>query len=109
MTKRRGMGDAMEDVIGGKNEKTSTAGETKRPPKAKDKDKTSRKLVMGIVPILGVDGYYLEGAAKRLNVSERTLRTYITRGHLRAQRVGRRLFIAEENLRAFLRGERPSD
>ena len=44
--------------------------------------------------------------ARRLNVSEKTVRRLIARGELRAHRIGRLLRISEEELRRFLDSSR---
>lgn len=54
--------------------------------------------------------YSVAQAARRCNLSERTLRNYIARGELRVSRAGRRVLVRPERLEEFLfsleKGER---
>jgi excisionase family DNA binding protein len=54
--------------------------------------------------ILEVKLYNVEEAAALLGVTSQTVRKYIKRGRLQAQKIGRALYITEPNLRAFLNG-----
>lgn len=46
--------------------------------------------------------YTVIEAANMLNCTPQTVRTYIKRGKLKAQRIGRPVFISEINLKEFL-------
>lgn len=48
--------------------------------------------------------YNVQEVAVLLNVTPVTVRSYIRQGKIRAQKVGRALYIAEGNLQEFLRG-----
>lgn len=54
--------------------------------------------------ILGMTVYTAKETAELLHVSERTIRTYIKRGTLKAQKIGGDWAISEENIKAFLNG-----
>lgn len=53
----------------------------------------------------GVQYYDLAELEKRLGISLWTLRRYIQRGKLRAQKVGRKYFVSSEGLRELLEGQ----
>lgn len=55
--------------------------------------------------VLGVKLYSTEETAELLGITERTVRTYIKAGKLRAQKVAGTWEISEENLKRFLNGE----
>lgn len=54
--------------------------------------------------ILGVTTYTAKEAGALLHVSERTIRTYIKNGKLKAQKIGGDWAISEENIIAFING-----
>lgn len=54
--------------------------------------------------IVGMTVYTAKETAELLHVSERTIRNYIKRGNLKAQKVGGDWAITEENIKAFLNG-----
>jgi excisionase family DNA binding protein len=56
---------------------------------------------MAIV-IEGVKFYTIPETAEALQVTAQTVRTYIKRGRLKGQRVGRPTLITENNLKEFL-------
>lgn len=49
--------------------------------------------------------YNVQEAAKLLNVSAVTIRTYIKQGKLKAQKAGRAFYITESTLEAYIKGE----
>ncbi len=49
--------------------------------------------------------YDVQEAAELLNITATTVRDYIKKGKLSAQKVGTRYYIAEENIQSFLRGQ----
>lgn len=49
--------------------------------------------------------YSLKDISKILNVTERTLHTYIKVGKIKGQKVGGRWLVSEVNLQKFLNGE----
>ena len=49
--------------------------------------------------------YTLKDLAAQLNVTERTMHSYIKDGKLKAQMIGGRWQISERNLQAFLNGD----
>lgn len=110
--KRRDLKNGARRLVGDGKKETedtnNTEAETEAATQADGKPKR-RKGTVRIVIIAGVPGYYLEGICKQLNVSQRTARQYVKSGRLKAQKVGGRIFCAEENLQAFLRGERATD
>ena len=55
--------------------------------------------------ILGMTVFTAKETAELLRVSERTIRNYIKRGMLTAQKVGGDWAISEENIKAFLNGK----
>ena len=48
--------------------------------------------------------YNVQEAAKLLKITPVTVRAYIKQGKLKAQKVGRALYIAEDNIKDFLKG-----
>ena len=54
--------------------------------------------------ILGVTVYTAKETAEFLHVTERTIRSYIKRGMLKAQKIGGDWAISEDNIKAFLNG-----
>jgi excisionase family DNA binding protein len=46
--------------------------------------------------------YDLKGLSKKLKISVRTLREYVKSGKLKAKKVGKKYFVTEFNLMAFL-------
>jgi len=54
------------------------------------------------VPDESALAYSIAQAARRCNLSERTLRGYIARGELKVSRAGRRVLIRPERLEEFL-------
>ena len=54
--------------------------------------------------IVGMTVYTAKETAELLHVTERTIRNYIKRGTLKAQKVGGDWAITEENIKAFLNG-----
>ena len=49
--------------------------------------------------------YTVQEAAELLNFTAQSVRLYIKKGKIKAQRVGNRYYIAEENIQSFLRGD----
>jgi excisionase family DNA binding protein len=56
------------------------------------------------VKIGKVKAYTLEEVAGILKVNIRTLRTYINKGKLKGVKMGRQVYVAEQNLEKFLLG-----
>ncbi len=52
--------------------------------------------------IEGIKFYTIPEAARTLGVTPQTIRTYIKRGRLKGQRIGRPILITEKNIRDFL-------
>jgi excisionase family DNA binding protein len=111
MPNKPGLGNQVDGIVrGGKTEKKNTKDKTETPAAtgktaaAGDGKRTGQKRT-GKVVLLGVPGYYLDGAAKQLGVSTRAVREYLKGGKLRGQKIGKRWFIAEENLQRFVRGD----
>lgn len=48
--------------------------------------------------------YTIPETAKALRVTPQTVRTYIKKGRLQSQRIGRPILITERNLTEFLKG-----
>jgi excisionase family DNA binding protein len=55
--------------------------------------------------MLGIKLYTTEEAAKILGVTSRTLSSYISSGRLKANKIGGKQRITEENLKRFITGE----
>jgi len=53
----------------------------------------------------GIKLYSLKDLSSELKVSIITLRKYVRNGKLKAQKIGRKLYVSEKNLRAYLHGE----
>jgi excisionase family DNA binding protein len=53
---------------------------------------------------LGVKLYTLKEAAEVLGVSYTTTKIYHGKGRIKGQRIGRGVFVSEEELQSFLRG-----
>lgn len=49
--------------------------------------------------------YDVQETAELINLTAKSVRDYIKAGKIRAQRVGNRYYIAEENIQSFLRGD----
>ena len=49
--------------------------------------------------------YDVQETAEKLNVTAQTIRNYVRRGRLKAQRVGRSLYISEKTLTEYLNGD----
>lgn len=52
------------------------------------------------------NAYDVQEVSKMFNTSAQTVRLYIKQGKLTSQRIGRRLYITENSLEAFLRGDK---
>jgi excisionase family DNA binding protein len=52
--------------------------------------------------IEGIKFYTIPETAKALRVTPQTIRAYIKQGRLKSQRIGRPIFITENNLKEFL-------
>ena len=67
----------------------------------------SKHLTGGVKPfeLGGIKLYSLKELAKELKVSIVTLRRYVREKKLRAQKIGRKLYVSEKNLRTYLHGE----
>jgi len=55
--------------------------------------------------MLDIKVYSIKQVGKILNVTERTLLSYIKDGKLKAQKIGGKWVITEENLRKFIKAE----
>jgi excisionase family DNA binding protein len=53
--------------------------------------------------IEGITFYTIPEVAQALRVTPQTIRAWIKTGRLRSQRIGRPIFITENNLREFLK------
>jgi len=53
----------------------------------------------------GIKLFSLQELSSKLKVSIITLRKYVRTGKLKAQKIGRKLYVSEKNLRAYLHGE----
>ena len=53
--------------------------------------------------------YNLQELKEILNVSERTLLTYLKRGKLKGQKINKRWQISERNLKSFIHGDTHPD
>lgn len=49
--------------------------------------------------------YDIQETAELINLSPQSVRSYIKQGKLKAQKVGTRYYVAEENIQSFLRGD----
>lgn len=49
--------------------------------------------------------YDIQETANLLNLTPQTVRAYIRKGRIKAQKVGTRYYIAEENIQEFLKGD----
>ena len=56
---------------------------------------------MGEVPI-----YDLKDVEKRLKIGRRTLREYVKKGELKAEKIGRAYYVTEPKLMAFVEGHK---
>jgi len=54
------------------------------------------------VEIEGIKFYTIPETAKALRVTPQTVRSYIKRGKLKSQRIGRPILITDKNLKEFL-------
>lgn len=54
------------------------------------------------VEIEGIKFYTIPETAKALRVTPQTVRSYIKRGRLKSQRIGRPILITDKNLKEFL-------
>lgn len=54
------------------------------------------------IEIQGITFYTIPETAKVLRVTPQTIRSYIKRGRLRSQRIGRPILITDKNLKEFL-------
>ncbi len=54
---------------------------------------------------LGVKLYSLKEAGEVLGVSYTTTKIYHSKGRIKGQRIGRSVYVAEEELQRFLRGD----
>lgn len=54
------------------------------------------------VEIEGIKFYTIPETAKTLRVTPQTVRSYIKRGRLKSQRIGRPILITDKNLKEFL-------
>jgi excisionase family DNA binding protein len=52
--------------------------------------------------IQGITFYTIPETAEALRVTSQTIRSWIKQGKLKSQRIGRPIFITEENIREFL-------
>ncbi len=50
----------------------------------------------------GVKLYTVKDIAKAMEVEEQTVRRYIKRGYLQSRKIGRNIFITEQQLRDFV-------
>ena len=53
--------------------------------------------------IQGITFYTIPETAESLKVTSQTIRSWIKQGKLKSQRIGRPIFITEENIREFLK------
>jgi excisionase family DNA binding protein len=65
---------------------------------------TSIKLFSGEIELLKV-----EDIAKALDVNMETIRRYIRKGKLKAQKIGKRYYVSKENLITFTNGTFPTE
>jgi excisionase family DNA binding protein len=56
--------------------------------------------------IEGIKFYTVPETAEALNVTPQTIRTYIKKGRINSQRIGRPILITENNLKEFLKVSR---
>ena len=54
------------------------------------------------IQIEGITFYTIPETAKALRVTPQTIRSYIKRGKLKSQRIGRPILVTEKNLKEFL-------
>lgn len=54
--------------------------------------------------IEGIKFYTIPETAQALKVTPQTIRSWIKKGRLKSQRIGRPILITENNLKEFLRG-----
>lgn len=59
------------------------------------------------IEILGETMYDIREVAQLLGVTTRTIQTYLAKERLQAQKIGRKWYFNEDNLRAFLREGEP--
>jgi len=59
-----------------------------------------------MIILAGIKFYTVLETAKLLRISSVTVRTYIKKGRLKAQRVGRPVLISEEGIKEFLTGKK---
>jgi len=60
------------------------------------------KLFSGEIELLKV-----EDIAKAIDVNMETIRRYIRKGKLKAQKIGRRYYVSKDNFKAFANGGSP--
>ena len=53
--------------------------------------------------------YTIEETAELLEVSKRTITTYLRDKRIQAQRIGRRWYFTEESIKDFIQGKRPQE
>lgn len=56
--------------------------------------------------IEGIKFYTIPETAEAFNVTPQTIRTWIKKGRLKSQRIGRPILITENNLKEFLKDSR---
>jgi excisionase family DNA binding protein len=54
------------------------------------------------IQIEGITFYTIPETAEALRVTPQTIRSYIKRGKLKSQRIGRPILVTEKNLKEFL-------
>lgn len=59
--------------------------------------------------ILGETFYSATEVAELLGVTRRTITTWISKGRIQGQKIGKRWYFAESNVKAFLMGRKPLD
>jgi excisionase family DNA binding protein len=57
------------------------------------------------IEIANIRLYSIQELSHDLNVTSFSIRSYIKNGRLKAQKIGGRWYVAEENLHRFLKGE----
>lgn len=62
-----------------------------------------------MIELKDTTAYNVKETAELLHVSDATVRLYIKRGKIRAQKVGVKYYVTDETIADFLRGDTPND
>lgn len=59
--------------------------------------------------LLGEKLYTIEEVAELMGVTPRTIQNWLMKERIQAQKIGRRWYFTEDNLKAFIQGKEPKD